>query len=114
MHPLTPRAVLEDLGEPAEMSPPPMHDVRDQPFMDEFHLLNEMDDCNNILDDLDPQPMGVNRWELVLSPKEYLNRFKDSLADIQLISRALATTATLITNGGSCALGAYTAWIRPS
>ena len=32
--------------------------------------------------------MDVDRWELVLSPEEYLNRFKDSLADIQLISRA--------------------------
>ena len=34
------------------------------------------------------RPMDVDRWELVISPEEYLNRFKDSLADIQLINRA--------------------------
>ncbi|GFZ50325.1 hypothetical protein JCM24511_08082 [Saitozyma sp. JCM 24511] len=56
--------------------------------MDEFKLLTDMDDGDDILSDLDPQTIDVDRWELVLSPEEYLNRFKDSLADIQFISRA--------------------------
>jgi hypothetical protein len=69
-------------------SPPPGQDVQDQPFMDQFKLLMDLDYGDDILAGLDPQPMDVDRWELVLSPEEYLNRFKDSLADIQLISRA--------------------------
>lgn len=32
--------------------------------------------------------MDVDRWELVISPDEYLHRFKDSLAEVQLLSRA--------------------------
>ncbi|RSH93591.1 hypothetical protein EHS25_006236 [Saitozyma podzolica] len=56
--------------------------------MDEFKLLTDMDDGDDILSDVDPQPIDVDRWELVLSPEEYLNRFIDSLADTQLISRA--------------------------
>jgi hypothetical protein len=51
--------------------------------MDEFKLLTDMDDGDDILSDVDPQPIDVDRWELVLSPEEYLNRFKDSLADTQ-------------------------------
>jgi hypothetical protein len=56
--------------------------------MDEFWLLTDMRHSDDILAALERQPMDVDRWELVLSPEEYLNRFKDSLADIQLISRA--------------------------
>jgi hypothetical protein len=85
-------AALEEdpfpLDHRSNSSPLPCQDVRDQPFMDEFWLLTDMQRSDDIVAALDPQPMDVNRWELVLSPQEYLNRFKDSLADIQLISRA--------------------------
>ncbi|RSH85497.1 hypothetical protein EHS25_004893 [Saitozyma podzolica] len=69
-------------------SPLPGQDIRNQPFMDQFKLLMDLDNGDDILADWDPQPMDVDRWELVLSPEEYLNQFKDLLADMQLISRA--------------------------
>ena len=56
--------------------------------MDQFKLLANIEDQEDVLDGLVARPMDVDRWELVISPQEYLNRFKDSLADIHLISRA--------------------------
>lgn len=50
----TVRAVLEDMGEPAEMSSPPTHDVRDQPFTDQFKLLADLEDSEKIMDGVDP------------------------------------------------------------
>lgn len=63
-------------------------DVRDQPFMDKFRLLDELGNREVILDGAKRKPMDVDRWEMVISPAEYLRRFKDTLADVQLISRA--------------------------
>jgi hypothetical protein len=56
--------------------------------MDQFRLLANMEDGEDVWDGLIARPMDVDRWELVISPEEYLNRFKDSLADIQLVNRA--------------------------
>jgi hypothetical protein len=56
--------------------------------MDQFKLLADIEDEEDVLDGLVERPMDVDRWELVISPEEYLNRFKDSLADIQLVNRA--------------------------
>ncbi|RSH95783.1 hypothetical protein EHS25_000875 [Saitozyma podzolica] len=73
--PLSPAllAVLEEepfhVNDPSGSSPPPSQDVRDQPFMDAFKLLMDLDNGDDILADL-PQPID------------------DSLADIQLINRA--------------------------
>jgi len=56
--------------------------------MDHFKVLADMEDQEDVLDGLVARPMDVDRWELVISPEEYLNRFKDSLADLQLVNRA--------------------------
>ena len=40
------------------------------------------------MEEVEANPMDVDRWELVISPVEYLRRFHDTLADVQLISRA--------------------------
>lgn len=45
-------------------------------------------DDNEAIDQLRPQAIDVDRWELVLSTAEYLERFQDTLATVQLISRA--------------------------
>ena len=67
----------------------PEQDVRDQPFMDGFKVLaDHLEDGYDRLERLEKKPMDVDRWELVLSPQEYLKRFESSLADVQLISRA--------------------------
>jgi len=81
-------AALDEIYAPSERSPPPDQDVRDQPFMDQFKLLANVEDQGDVLDGLLARPMDVDRWELVISPEEYLDRFKDSLADIQLRNRA--------------------------
>jgi hypothetical protein len=81
-------AALDEIYAPSERSPPPAQDVRDQSFMDQFRLLANMEDGEDVWDGLIARPMDVDRWELVISPEEYLNRFKDSLADIQLVNRA--------------------------
>jgi hypothetical protein len=40
------------------------------------------------LESLEQGPMDVDRWEMVISPTEYLRRFKDTLATVQLVNRA--------------------------
>jgi len=57
-----------------------------QPFMDSFIPLTDMPEAT--MDGVKALAMDVDRWELVISPEEYLNRFKDVLADVQLINRA--------------------------
>lgn len=62
--------------------------VPELPYKDEFNILtNLLPDSPQIIG-LDPQPVDVDRWELVVSPEEYLRRFKDTLATVQLVNRA--------------------------
>jgi hypothetical protein len=42
----------------------------------------------DIIGGLGDPSMDVDRWELIISPDEYLHRFKDTLAEVQLINRA--------------------------
>lgn len=42
---------------------------------------------DHLIEDLDKPSMDVDRWEVVISPQEYLRRFKDTLATIQLVNR---------------------------
>ncbi|RSH83632.1 hypothetical protein EHS25_005536 [Saitozyma podzolica] len=65
--PLSPAllAVLEEepfhVNDPSGSSPPPGQDVRDQSFMDQFKLLMDLDLGDDILADLDLQPIDVDR-----------------------------------------------------
>lgn len=64
--------------------------VNDQPFMDAFHLLGEMeeDDQATAIDRIHAEPIDVDRWEVVLSPELYVTKFRDTLATVRLIDRA--------------------------
>jgi hypothetical protein len=42
---------------------------------------------DHLIEDLEEASMDVDRWEVVISPQEYLRRFKDTLATIQLVNR---------------------------
>ena len=59
------------------------------PFMDECSMLKDIEEEQRIalVNGLDRNVMDVDRWEIVISCQEYLNRFKDSLATIQLVNR---------------------------
>jgi hypothetical protein len=59
------------------------------PFMDECSMLGDMEEEQRIalVGGLDRNAMDVDRWEIVISCQEYLNRFKDSLATVQLVNR---------------------------
>ena len=61
--------------------------VLDQPFMARFKVLDMLANDRAILEAVVARPMDVDRWEIVIRPSEYLRRFRDSLADIQLVSR---------------------------
>lgn len=60
----------------------------DLPFKDQFTLLPDDLPTSPAIAGLSPRPVDVDRWELVLTPEEYLLRFKDTLATVQLINRA--------------------------
>jgi hypothetical protein len=62
--------------------------VLDLPYKDEFTTLTDLTMDSEPFTELDPQPVDVDRWELVLSPEEYLVRFKDTLSTVQLVNRA--------------------------
>jgi hypothetical protein len=66
--------------------------VPEQPRLDlaysaEFNILSELAAVSDSLEELDPRPVDVDRWELVITPDEYLQRFKDTLSTVQLINR---------------------------
>jgi len=69
-------------------SPIPAIASLDLPYAGEFSTLLDLSDDSPAINGLDPHPVDVDRWELVISPAEYLLRFKDTLATVQLISRA--------------------------
>ena len=56
--------------------------MRDQPFMDKFRLSEELANGEVILGKAKRKPMDMDRWETIISPAEYLRRFKDTLADV--------------------------------
>lgn len=81
--PATPVSPSPSEDEPSEV---PHLDLS---FSDEFSILpNESPVSYISAIGLTPQPVDVDRWELVLTPEEYLERFKDTLAAVQLINRA--------------------------
>ena len=71
-------------------SPTPVPEMvnLDLPFAEEFSILSDLSEDSPPINSLNPQPVDVDRWELVISPEEYQRRFKDTLATVQLISRA--------------------------
>lgn len=64
--------------------------VLTESFMDKCFDLNDLDESQRqqTLDNLEAAIMDVDRWELVISPIEYLARFKDTLSTVQLVNRA--------------------------
>lgn len=65
-----------------------------QPYTEHFVALSlDEDDQDDSLAALaveqpEAKPTDVDRWELVLTPQEYLLRFEDTLASVQLVNRA--------------------------
>ncbi|GFZ43061.1 hypothetical protein JCM24511_00779 [Saitozyma sp. JCM 24511] len=53
----------------------------DLPHKDQFTILTDLSAESQPIDSLHPQPVDVDRWELVISPAQYLLRFKDTLAN---------------------------------
>jgi hypothetical protein len=63
----------------------------EQPYADHFTTLTERTEdgpAAQAVAALVPQPVDVDRWELVITPDEYLERFNDSLATVHLVNRA--------------------------
>ena len=69
-------------------SPVPAVTNLDLPYAGEFSTLCDLSADSPAINGLDPHPVDVDCWELVISPAEYLLRFKDTLATVQIISRA--------------------------
>jgi hypothetical protein len=59
----------------------------DLAFSAEFKILTDLSEESQDLEDLDAQAVDVDRWELVITPDEYLLRFRDTLATVQLVNR---------------------------
>jgi hypothetical protein len=80
-------AVDADAGDPPT-SPTPLPEILQQPFMDGFHLLQDIlqQEDAELWDLLGDMELDVDRWEVVLTPDEYLTRFKDSLAAVTLVN----------------------------
>lgn len=76
---------VEEDNEDIQPGPPAMSDL---PFMDEFSVLDDLSNNSAPVLGLNPMPVDVDRWEMVISPAEYLLRFKDTLATVQLVNRA--------------------------
>jgi hypothetical protein len=72
--------------------PPVVHQptIQDEPFMRGWDQLHHLMSAGRreVYDYLVHKSLDVDRWELVMSPEEYLNRFDDTLATVQLINRA--------------------------
>lgn len=70
--------------------------ITDEEFMAGFDLLSELGNEQVWVDSLVGRPVDVDRWELCLTPNEYLRRFKDVLAEIEVVNninpRPLHTT----------------------
>jgi hypothetical protein len=62
----------------------PAHDL---PYKDKFIPLTNLSSDSDAFSGINPQPVDVDIWELVIPPEEYLSRFKDTLSTIQLIKR---------------------------
>jgi hypothetical protein len=52
----------------------------DLPFAEEFSMLSDLSEESPAINDLNPQPVDDNCWELDKSPEEYLRRFKETFA----------------------------------
>lgn len=64
-------------------------DITGPSFMQEFRLLSNLDSYGKqvVLEELGEPILDVDRWEIVLSPEEYLARFPNPLATVQLSAR---------------------------
>ena len=65
------------------MTPP----LVESPYKQEFTVPTDLSPTSPSITELDPQPVIVDRWELVLSPAEYFPWFIDTLAIVQLVNR---------------------------
>jgi hypothetical protein len=70
--------------DPDNVSATPQLDLA---FSDEFSILANAHENRQALEELEAQSVDVDRWELVISPEEYLLRFRDTLATVQLVNR---------------------------
>lgn len=83
--PINARALIPSPTPPVQ----PVWRVLDEPWMAGFQRLVDMPDgVQAYIDALVPAEVDVDRWELSISPQEYLNRFGTTLADVQLCNRA--------------------------
>lgn len=73
----------EDEGQENIPEPPRL----DLAYAPEFNILSDLAAASESLEELNPQSVDVDRWELVITPDEYLRRFKDTLSTVQLINR---------------------------
>jgi hypothetical protein len=55
--------------EQANISVPPRLDLA---YSAEFSILSDLAAAPELLDELNPQPVDVDRWELFITPEEYL------------------------------------------
>jgi hypothetical protein len=71
-------------------SPSPIPEIIDPylTFAEEFSILSDLSDASPAINSLNSQPVNVDRSELVISSDGYQRRFKDTLATVQLRSRA--------------------------
>ena len=80
-------------GEAARVNAqPPINMEMVLPFRTEYVQLTGLSAESEPIASLEPQPVDVDRWELVLSPAEYLVRFKDSLSTVLLVNQAQIRT----------------------
>jgi len=74
---------------PGNVIPPPPT-ILDQPFMAGFHRLSDTMEAGRTeaYELLGVGDLDVDRWELSMIPVNYLKRFSDTLATVQLVNRA--------------------------
>jgi hypothetical protein len=87
--------------------------------MTEFTNLAEHADKDKILQDLQARHTDIDRWEIAISPEEYLRRFPNVLASVQLSSNIPLRKPTMVPGGPRfkewmlLASAVHQLWIHP-
>ena len=62
--------------------------VVDLPYLDQFTILTDLTEHSPAYSSLAARDIDVDRWEVSISPEEYLRRFQDQLELVQIVGRA--------------------------
>jgi len=98
-HPGTTREDASDVEDQPEWSEQEQDNIPEPPRLDlaysaEFNIFSDLAAAPESHEELNRQPVDADRWELVITPDEYLQRFKDTRPPFSLSTGSLCETYT--------------------